>query len=1154
MSRKCKTWLPWGVLLALCGWHVVAADEPPRHTKNAAPVVPVDDPPAVQMLVPGFSVRELPLQLTNVNNLRYRPDGKLYALGYSGDIWLLSDTDGDQLEDHAELFFENRGRLRGPIGMAVIPAGHALLTRDNSRKDAAAGVIVASKGKVSAILDTDGDGVADVHRVIASGWEEIPQNVDAIGVAIDPSDGAIYFGLGTAAYNNAYLLDDAGQSAFDLSSDRGTIQRIAPDLSGRSTVCTGVRFTIGMAFDADGELIVTDQEGATWLPNGNPFDELLHIRPGRHYGFPPRHPRHLPDVFDEPSLFDYRPQHQSACGLVINEPVWPGASLFGPDHWRGDALVTGQSRGKLYRTRLVRDSAGDYVAENHLIACLSMLAVDCCLSPHGDLLVACHSGGPDWGTGPTGIGKLFRIRFTAPQTAQPVSVWPAGPQEVRVAFDHPLDLRQLENLAAQTRIEFGEHVAPGDRFESLRPGYAVVQTQLAAPRFRLPVYAAAVTPDRRTLILSTGPHRRGARYALTLAGLHRPPGSDEDTGLPMHREIDLAYSLDGVHARWEPADENAANWSGWLPHPDWAVSRRLLRQNAEYQRLFAQWLDQPGTLTLTTRIDTAGLFLPSVQPGSELDFDPAEDRFIRRRSLRLSGPRPFEFSVAGGELQAATAGGGGRWEARVELSGEQESVLLEMRCKTGDGTVEPLRLRWTVALANGERRDGPLALHRFQVPWGESASIAADEADDQGAGRTIPELEGGSWGRGRQVFFSDAAGCAKCHLRDAQGRSIGPDLANLVHRDYQSVLRDIRQPSFAINPDYVTYRVLMNDGRLLTGTLQDDHGQLLLGEADGKMTRLDRESIERLRASEVSVMPEGVDKALGPQRMKDLMTYLLGKPPRMPRDGPLPPPPPRSRREVQAALAGSDPRFADPRVDSAHAASTERKPLRILLVAGAKDHGPGEHDYPAWLEAWGELIAAAPGVTVDTAMEWPQAEQWRAADVVVFYQKGRWDEQRAAAIDAHLGRGGGLVYIHWAIEGGSEAPRFARRIGLASDRAHTRYRHGPLQLHFAADSRHPIARNFAAVHLYDESYWALRGDAARVSQIASAVEEERPRPQFWTVESGKGRVFVSIPGHYSWTFDDPLYRILLLRGIAWTAGESVDRFNTLVPLGASLVD
>ena len=70
--------------------------------------------------------------------------------------------------------------------------------------------------------------------------------------------------------------------------------------------------------------------------------------------------------------------------------------------------------------------------------------------------------------------------------------------------------------------------------------------------------------------------------------------------------------------------------------------------------------------------------------------------------------------------------------------------------------------------------------------------------------------------------------------------------------------------------------------------------------------------------------------------------------------------------------------------------------------------------------------------------------------------------------------------------------------------------------------------------------------------LATAVEEGQPQPLFWTLEHGRGRVFVSIPGHYSWTFDDPLFRVLLLRGIAWTAHEPVDRFNDLVWPGADV--
>ena len=70
---------------------------PLEFVTNAAPI---------QMLVPGFTVRELPLELKNINSLKYRADGKCYALGYNGQIWLLSDTDGDGLEDKAELFFD----------------------------------------------------------------------------------------------------------------------------------------------------------------------------------------------------------------------------------------------------------------------------------------------------------------------------------------------------------------------------------------------------------------------------------------------------------------------------------------------------------------------------------------------------------------------------------------------------------------------------------------------------------------------------------------------------------------------------------------------------------------------------------------------------------------------------------------------------------------------------------------------------------------------------------------------------------------------------------------------------------------------------------------------------------------------------------------
>ena len=248
-------------------------------------------------------------------------------------------------------------------------------------------------------------------------------------------------------------------------------------------------------------------------------------------------------------------------------------------------------------------------------------------------------------------------------------------------------------------------------------------------------------------------------------------------------------------------------------------------------------------------------------------------------------------------------------------------------------------------------------------------------------------------------------------------------------------------------------------------------------------------------------------------------------------------PPPRSQAEVEKLLAGSN-------------AENEDKPFRVVLVAGPKDHKKGEHDYPNWQKVWSRMLSLQKQTEVETAWEFPEPEQLKKADVLVFYQRGRWNEQRAAAMDPFLARGGGAVYIHWAVDGRGGEQEMAKRIGLASLGGSIGYRHGPLRIDFSHNPDHPISRNLTEVDWVDESYWRLRGDPSKITLLGTGVEEGEPRPLFWTVERGRGRVFVSIPGHYMWTFDDPIFRAVLLRGIAWVGHRNVDRFNDLVTLDA----
>src|SRR5690606_5808883 len=107
-------------------------------------------------------------------------------------------------------------------------------------------------------------------------------------------------------------------------------------------------------------------------------------------------------------------------------------------------------------------------------------------------------------------------------------------------------------------------------------------------------------------------------------------------------------------------------------------------------------------------------------------------------------------------------------------------------------SVPKFDISWHVTLADGQQRKGPLALHRFYLPWVDPAKVESQPPTK----RVISELAGGDRQRGRELFLHQELGCAKCHsTQTVKEGLIGPDLSNLVHRDYASVFRDITQPS-----------------------------------------------------------------------------------------------------------------------------------------------------------------------------------------------------------------------------------------------------------------------------------------------------------------------------------------------------------------------
>jgi type 1 glutamine amidotransferase len=288
---------------------------------------------------------------------------------------------------------------------------------------------------------------------------------------------------------------------------------------------------------------------------------------------------------------------------------------------------------------------------------------------------------------------------------------------------------------------------------------------------------------------------------------------------------------------------------------------------------------------------------------------------------------------------------------------------------------------------------------------------------------------------------------------------------------------------------------------------------------------------------------------------------------------PAPPKPP-PRRDVEAVL-----RLPEKPGDGPQSVAPTRK-LRIVLVADKKDHGPDEHDYPRWQERWALLLGGkaasaasqinlfgpaiqeekpftgAENVDVLRADGFPSEAQLEIADVVVAFCYLPWDASRKTRLQLYLDRGGGLVLIHSATWTMPKAdPEVARLVGVGG---FTAYRHGPIQVEITA-AGHPICRGLPRqLRFVDESYWPPTPpiDPQRVTVLAVSSEQDpasgqpSAQPIFWIAQPGRGRVFGCVLGHYTWTFDDPWFRILLLRGIAWSAGQPTDRFNPLVLQGA----
>ena len=131
----------------------------------------------------------------------------------------------------------------------------------------------------------------------------------------------------------------------------------------------------------------------------------------------------------------------------------------------------------------------------------------------------------------------------------------------------------------------------------------------------------------------------------------------------------------------------------------------------------------------------------------------------------------------------------------------------------------------------------------------------------------------GAIAHGEKVFRRE---CIGCHRFGKEGHDVGINLATVKNRTASEVLVHVLDPNREVSPNFFEYIVVTNDGRTSTGVIAAETAtSITLRQAEGKQKTILRNNIEEITSSDVSLMPEGLEKKITIPEMADLLAFLL---------------------------------------------------------------------------------------------------------------------------------------------------------------------------------------------------------------------------------------------------------------------------------------
>ncbi|WDI41034.1 family 16 glycoside hydrolase [Bremerella sp. P1] len=168
----------------------------------------------------------------------------------------------------------------------------------------------------------------------------------------------------------------------------------------------------------------------------------------------------------------------------------------------------------------------------------------------------------------------------------------------------------------------------------------------------------------------------------------------------------------------------------------------------------------------------------------------------------------------------------------------------------------------------------PIPDFKVLPPKGPGRTWTIEDASEVTSSASLSRAD---FHNGRSLFHS--AQCGACHRFDGLGGGVGPDLTSIRNKFTTSyVLESIIDPSRIISDQYNASKVLLDDGRIVTGIVVPEGDSLVrIFPSDPKSEGVvvPREEVVEERPSSISQMPKNLLDNLNETELRDLIAYLM---------------------------------------------------------------------------------------------------------------------------------------------------------------------------------------------------------------------------------------------------------------------------------------